>query len=382
LKKLFTEWRNSPDTLWLAEAPRHPCDESILDLHRAFQNFFAKRADFPRFKRKGERDGFRYPDQKQIKLDRENGRISLPKLGYIRYRNSRMVPGEVRSATVSLRAGKWYVSILTKREVEQPVPQGAAVGIDVGVTRFATMSDGSYIAPLASFRKHEKRLAKYQRRMARKVKGSSNWKKAKSRIQRIHARIADARADFLHKAWNTISKNHTMIAVEDLKISNMSKSAKGTASAPGRNVRAKSSRNRSILDQGWGEFHRQLEYKTAWRGGYFVAVDPKNTSRTRPCCGHVSKDNRKTLALFRCVECGHEANADHVGALNVLAAGLAAIACGGMAQSGRPMEQEPAEGACGPVGIPVLKARRKSRRRFSEESVSPRQDRVSRGRYA
>ncbi|WP_321959838.1 transposase, partial [Paraburkholderia sp. J69-1] len=89
---------------------------------------------------------------------------------------------------MSLRAGKWYVSILTRGEVEPPVPVGPAVGIDVGVARFATMSDGSYIAPLASFRKHEQRLAKYQRRMARKVKGSSNWKKAKARIQRIHAR--------------------------------------------------------------------------------------------------------------------------------------------------------------------------------------------------
>jgi putative transposase len=343
MKKRFTERRSSTETPWLSGAPRHPCDEAILALDRAFKNFFEGRMSYPRFKRKGEHDGFTYPDKKQIKLDRENGRISLPKLGYIRLRNSRTVLGEVRSATVSLRAGKWYVSILTKRDVEQPVPHGPAVGIDVGVARFATMSDGSFIAPLSSFRKHEKRLAKYQRRMARKVKGSSNWKKAKSRIQRIHARIADARADFLHKASNTISKNHAMVAVEDLKISNMSKSAKGTVDAPGRNVRAKSGLNKSVLDQGWGEFRRQLEYKTAWRGGYFVAVDPKNTSRTCPCCGHVSAGNRKTQALFACVKCGHEANADHVGALNVLAAGHAAIACGGMVQAGRPSKQEPAE---------------------------------------
>ncbi len=147
----------------------------------------------------------------------------------------------------------------------------------------------------------------------------------------------------MDKASTTISKNHAMVAVEDLKISNMSKSAKGTVDAPGRNVRAKSGLNKSILDQGWGEFRRQLEYKTAWRGGFFFAVDPKNTSRTCPCCGHVSKDNRKTQALFACVDCGHEANADHVGALNVLAAGHAVMACGGMAQSGHPAKQEPAE---------------------------------------
>ncbi|MFL9929277.1 transposase [Paraburkholderia sp. RL18-103-BIB-C] len=346
MKKCFTEWRNSAATPWLADAPRHPVDEAILDLDRAFQNFFAKRADFPQFKRKGKSsDSFRYPDPKQIKLDRENGRVSLPKLGYIRYRNSRMVLGEVRSATVSHRTGKWYVSILTKREVAQPVPHGAAVGIDVGVVRLATMSDGTFIAPLASFKKHEQRLAKYQRRMSRKVKGSSNWKKAKARVQRIHARIADARKDFLHKASNTISKNHAMIAVEDLQVRNMSKSASGTVDAPGRNVRAKSGLNKSILDQGWFEFRRQLEYKTAWRGGFFVAVPAANTSRTCPCCGYISADNRRTQALFACVRCGHEANADQVGAINVLERGQRLLACGETAQSGRSTKQEPAEAA-------------------------------------
>jgi putative transposase len=288
-------------------------------------------------------DSFRYPDAKQIELDRENGRISLPKLGYIRYRNSRIVLGEVRSATVSNRAGKWYVSILTKREVAQPVPHGQAVGIDVGVARFGTLSDGSYIAPLASFKKHEQRLAKYQRRMSRKVKGSSNWKKAKARVQRIHAHIANARNDFLHKASTAISKNHAMIAVEDLQVRNMSKSAKGSAEVPGRNVRAKSGLNKSILDQGWFEFRRQLEYKTAWRGGFFVAVPAANTSRTCPCCGHISADNRKTQALFACVRCGHEANADHVGAINVLERGQRLLACGETVQPGRSKKQEPAE---------------------------------------
>jgi putative transposase len=343
MAKHLTAWRNSTETPWLKDAPVHTSQCALKDLDRAFDNFFEKRTDFPRFKRKGMRDSFRYPDAKQIRLDRENGRISLPKLGYIRYRNSRMVPGEVRSATVSLRAGKWYVSILTKREVEQPVPHGPAVGIDVGVARFATLSDGTFIAPLSSFRKHEQRLGKYQRRMARKVKGSSNWKKAKARVQRIHAHIANARNDFLHKASNTISKNHAMIAVEDLQVRNMSRSAKGSAETPGRNVRAKSGLNKSILDQGWFEFRRQLEYKTAWRGGFFAAVPPQNTSRTCPCCSHISADNRRTQALFACIKCGHEANADHVGAINVLERGQRLLACGEPVQSGHSVKQEPAE---------------------------------------
>ena len=343
MAKHLTAWRNSTETPWLKDAPVHTSQCALKDLDRAFVNFFEKRTAFPRFKRKGMRDSFRYPDAKQIRLDRENGRICLPKLGYIRCRNSRTVPGEARSATVSLRAGKWYVSILTKREVEQPVPHGPAVGIDVGVARFATLSDGAFIAPLASFRKHEQRLGKYQQRMARKVKGSSNWKKAKARVQRIHARIANARNDFLHKASNTISKNHAMIAVEDLQVRNMSGSAKGSAETPGRNVRAKSGLNKSILDQGWFEFRRQLEYKTAWRGGFFVAVPPQNTSRTCPCCSHISADNRRTQALFACIRCGHEANADHVGAINVLERGQRLLACGEPVQSGHSVKREPTE---------------------------------------
>nr|WP_315591559.1 transposase [uncultured Cupriavidus sp.] len=341
--KHLTEWRNSAETPWLSDAPRHALMMATQACDQAFRNFFAKRASFPRFKRKGEGDGFQFPDKNQIEVDGSNGRIKVPKLGWLRYRNSRMVLGEVRSATVSLRAGKWYVSILTLREVEQPVPHGPAVGIDVGVVRFATLSDGSYISPLASFRKHEQRLAKYQRRMARKVKGSSNWKRTKARIQRIHARVANARADFLHKASNTISKNHAMIAIEDLQVRNMTKSAKGTADAPGRNVRAKSGLNKAILDQGWGEFRRQLKYKTAWRGGFFVAVPAHNTSRTCPSCGHVSAENRKTQALFVCVQCGYKNNADHVGAISILERGKRLLACGEPVQSGRSKKQEPTE---------------------------------------
>jgi putative transposase len=179
--------------------------------------------------------------------------------------------------------------------------------------------------------------------MSRKTKFSSNWKKAKARIQKIHARIANARGDFLHKTSATISKNHALVCIEDLRIGNMSKSSAGTVEAPGKKVAQKRGLNKAILDQGWFEFRRQLEYKTAWRGGFTVAVAATNTSRTCPCCGHVSKENRKTQALFACVACGYENNADHVGAINVLAAGQAVFACGGKVQSGHPSKQEPAE---------------------------------------
>lgn len=337
-------WKRETGMKWLKEAPSQALQHALKDLEKAYKNFFEKRAGFPSFKRKGSGDSFRYPEPKQIKLDEANARIFLPKLGWLRYRHSRDVLGDVRNVTVSQSGGKWFASIQTRREVEQPVPKATTdIGIDVGIARFATMSDGDFIAPLNSFKKHQQRLARYQRRMSRKIKFSNNWKKAKARVQRIHARIANARRDFLHKATTTISDNHALVCVEDVQVRNMSKSSRGTLEQPGRKVSQKSGLNRAILDQGWGEFRRQLGYKMAWNGGMLLAVPPHHTSQTCPCCGHVSKDNRRTQAQFLCVECGYENHADVVGAINVLARGHRVLACGELAQSGRSMKQEPTE---------------------------------------
>lgn len=341
LCKSLTEWKAQPETLWLNETPSQALQQSLKNLERAYKNFFEKRADFPRFKKKGRSDSFRYPQG--IKLDQGNSRVFLPKLGWLRYRNSRDVLGEVKNATVSQSGGKWFISIQTEREVDQPLPNGEAVGIDMGIARFATLSDGSHIEPLNSFKKHQQRLARYQRAMSRKVKFSNNWKKAKAQVQRVHTRIANARKDFLHKASCQISQNHAMIAIEDLQVRNMSKSAKGNSEQHGKMVKQKSGLNRSILDQGWSEFRRQLEYKSAWNGGFVIAVPPQYTSQTCPCCGHVSKDNRQTQARFECIECGFEENADLVGAINILARGHRVLACGEPVQSGRSVKQEPTE---------------------------------------
>jgi len=344
MAKHLTAWRNGTETPWLKDAPVHPLQHALKNLERAYKNFFAKRAAFPRFKKKGHSDSFRYPDSKQIKLDQVNNRIFLPKLGWLRYRNSRDVLGEMRNATVSRNAGKWFVSIQTAREVAQPVPQAtSAIGIDLGIARFATLSDGSFLAPLNSFKRHEARLCRAQRAMSRKVKFSNNWKKAKTRIQRIHAGIGNACRDYLHKATTTISQNHAMVCIEDLQVRNMSRSAAGSADAPGKNVQAKSGLNKAILDQGWFEFRRQLDYKLAWNGGWLIAVPPANTSRTCPACEYASTGNRPTQAAFRCVACGHEDHADVVGAINILARGHRVAACGEPVQLGRSVKQEPAE---------------------------------------
>ena len=346
MAKQLTAWRNSIETGWLSDAPVHPLQHALKDLERAYRNFFAKRADFPRFKKKGMGDSFRYPDAKQFKIDAGTSRVFLPKLGWLRYRNSRDMLGTAKNITVSSTGGKWFVSIQTAREEAEPVhPSASIVGVDVGIARFATLSDGTVFEPINSFKKQQARLARYQRAMSRKTKFSSNWKKAKAKVTKLHQKIGNIRGDYLHKTTTTISQNHAMVCIEDLQVRNMSQSAAGSAEAPGRNVKAKSGLNKSILDQGWFEFRRQLEYKQAWRGGQVVAVNPRNTSRTCPCCGHVSAENRQTQARFACVECGFEENADIVGAINILAAGHAVLACGGAVQSGRPGKQEPAEAA-------------------------------------
>jgi putative transposase len=190
MAKQLTEWRNSSETPWLKEAPVHPLQHALKDLDRAYQNYFAKRTRFPRFKRKGAADRFRYPDAKQFEVDQANSRIKLPKLGWIRYRNSRDILGTARNITISQSGGKWFASIQTVRELEAPIPTAtSAIGIDMGIERFATFSDGGYVQPLNSFKKHQIRLQRHQRSMSRKVKFSKNWHKAKRRVQTIHTRI-------------------------------------------------------------------------------------------------------------------------------------------------------------------------------------------------
>ena len=251
----------------------------------------------------------------------------------------------MRSVTVSLSVGKWFVSISTLREVEPAFHASrSSVGLDWGVARFYTLSDGEYQDQLQPLKKFMPKLAKLQRRLARKKKFSSNWKKAKAKITKLHRKIANIRKDLVHKSSNDISKNHAVVFVEDLQVKNMSGSAKGRKAKPGKRVRQKSGLNRSILDASPFELRRQLEDKTQWNGGLLVPVSPQNTSRKCPECRHTSAENRKTQTKFVCVECGFSANADWVGAINIKEAGLASLACSSSSHATNASCQEPTEG--------------------------------------
>ena len=335
LDKLLTLWKQ--ETPWLSETPSHALQQTLVDLDRAFANFFKKRADFPKFHKKGQRSSFRESDSKCVTLDQPNSRIRLPKIGWVRYRNSREVLGAIKNVTVSESCGKWYVSISTLREVEQPQhPSTSTVGMDWGVTNFVTLSNGEVVDQCQPLKKFLTKLAKLQRRMAWKIKFSKNWRKAKARITKLHSEVANIRKDFVHKVSNSISKNHVVVCIEDLQVKNMSKRST-------KKVAQKSGLNRSILDASPFELRRQLEYKMQWQGGLLVPVPAPNTSRKCPDCGHVSAENRKSQAKFICVECGFSANADFVGAVNIREAGLASLACSLSSGEVSPSCQEPTE---------------------------------------
>ncbi|MEH8055384.1 transposase [Gallibacterium anatis] len=322
IANLLPQWKK--ELIWLKECHSQVLQQSLKDLETAFKNFFQQRADFPKFKKKGVKESFRFPQG--CKLEQQNSRIWLPKIGWVRYRNNREVIGEIKNVTVSQKCGRFFVSIQTEFEYQIPTHNGGEIGIDMGVARFATLSNGEFFTPLNAFKTYKGKLAKLQKRLKNKVKFSQkNWQKLKAKIAKLHHKIANCRKDFLHKISTQISKNHAMIYIEDLQVANMSKSAKGTAEQHGKNVAAKSGLNRAILDQSWFEFRRQLDYKTQWQGGFLVAVPPQNSSRTCPCCGHISKENRQTQAHFECVECGYTENADVVGEMNVLARGRAIV---------------------------------------------------------
>jgi len=335
---LLADWRRDPDSLWLADAPLGTQRQALKNLATAFVRHASQLSQCPKFKKRGRSDSFRCAVLKEIKLDQENSRILLPGVGWVRYRNSRRVMGEIRNVTVSASGDEWFISLLTQRNVARPVAQGPAVGIDMGVSRFATLSDGQFYTPLNSFRRHETALAKAHRSVSRKVKYSHNWNKEKAKVQRIYIRMADARRDYLHKISTTISKSHAVVCIEDLKVSAMSKAEATQSGYVFSSARAKRGLNKSILDQGWFEFRRQLEYKLGWNGGRLIAVSPRNTSITCPSCRHVSRGNRRSQAEFECEACGLKENADWVGAVNILRAGHARLACA---------ETSPAYGAIG-----------------------------------
>ncbi|MDP3877607.1 MAG: transposase [Methylobacter sp.] len=323
-----TLWKQSDEYGFLKELPAQVIQQKLSDLEKAFKDAFDKNQPLkriPKFKKKGQRDSFRYPQG--FKINQQKNKVFLPKIGWVSYRNSRKIVGEAKNITVSRKGKYWYVAIQTEYEAELlPHQSTSIVGIDMGIKQFATLSDGTVYAPLNSFKSKADKLAKLQRQLKHKKKFSANWKKVKAKITQCHEDIGNARKDYLHKVSTEISESQAIIVIEDLRVKNMSKSAKGNSEKHGKNVAQKSGLNKSILDQGWSMFATMLDYKQNWNNGIVLRVPAHHTSQTCPSCRHVAKENRLTQAEFVCVECGFSENADLVGAINVLAKGHVLLA--------------------------------------------------------
>jgi len=340
LASLLVDWKRTEELSFLKKSHSQPLQQTLQDLDEAFKDFFAKKKGLPKFKKKNVScDGMRFPQGFSFK----GRRLFVPKIGFVKTYQGRPIKGFMKNLTIRKEAGRWYGSVQVEDEVEEKIHERieSIVGIDVGIKRFATLSNGKVIEPISTYRKHEAKLAKAQRSLARKVKGSQNKDKARRKIQDLHEKVRRIRHDFLHKSSHWIAKNHGTVVMEDLQIANMSKSAKGTVDEPGRNVKQKSGLNKSILDQGWGEFKRQLKYKLDWSGGELILVPAHYTSQTCSECDYVSAGNRKSQSWFECESCHFAINADENAARNIekKALGHRVLACESNLKRGR--KQEP-----------------------------------------
>ena len=312
---LLTELKKTPEHAWLNEVSSVPVQQSLRHLQTAFGNFFAKRAKYPSFKSKHDKQAAEYTasgfkwDGKVLKLAKMDAPLNI--------RFSRTIPKAAKLTTVTVSkdaAGRYFVSMLCDDTVQEKPKAAGKIGIDLGLTHFAILSSGEKIAAPKTFRKNEAKLATLQRRLAKKAKGSANRRKAKLKVARLHAKIADSRKDFLHKLSTRLVSENQTIAIETLAVSNMQKN----------HCLAK-----SISDASWSEFVRQLEYKSLWYGRELIGIDRWYPSSKRCSdCGHTVKKLPLSVREWTCHECGSIHDRDVNAARNVLAAGLAVSALG------------------------------------------------------
>lgn len=318
---------------------------TLRRLNKAFQAFFRRvkagqNPGYPRFRPRSRFDSVEFPKDgdgcrwDSTPTDRQT-RVRLQGVGHVRVHQHRPIKGRVKTITVEREGGRWYVVLSCDQVPAAPMaPNGAVVGLDMGIASFATTSDGRHVPNPRHGRAAAEDLAAAQRDLSKfpKRKAGNRTKRhraAAAKVNRLYRKVARQRADHAHKSALALVREYQVIAHEDLRIANMAKAPAprpdpdraGAFLTNGRN--AKAGLNRSISDAGWGVFLGILAHKAEWAGRVVIPVNPRNTSRTCPDCGHVAKENRATQDKFRCVECSFAEHADVVGATNILRAGLA-----------------------------------------------------------
>lgn len=315
----LTALKKVPDTAWLKGVDSQLLQQALKDVDRAFQNFFERRARYPRFKsRKRSQPSFRIPQRVRV----EGAKVYIPKVGWVKLRQSQPVDCKTKSATFKRdTTGSWYVNLTAEFEMPDiPLPPAdpqKVIGIDLGLKDFAVLSTGERIAPPKHYRKLERRLAKAQRRLSRRQKGSKNRDKARAAVAKIHQKIRNQRNDFIHKLTTSVVRNHQGICIEDLSLKGM----------------AKTKLAKSVLDAALGEFRRQLAYKTVWNRKHLVVIDRFfPSSKLHMACGALNGALTLADRVWTCA-CGETVDRDLNAAQNIRAEGLRMMETAGHADS-------------------------------------------------
>ena len=280
---------------------QYQAQQAIKDLGKAFKNFWAGRAKYPQFRKKGHHDSF-YLSNDQFKII--DNKIKIPNLGWVRMTENVRFSGKIMSATISRIADKWFVSITIETEIQPKQAENqSAIGVDLGVSTLATLSNGEIITGAKSHKALLNRLKRLSRSLSRKIKGSKNREKAKHKLARLHAKIKNIRQDCLHKLTTQLAKNHQVIAIEDLNVEGMMKN---------RHLA------RSVADMGFFEFKRQLQYKVAQFGGTLVVADRWfASSKLCSCCGYKMEKMPLLVRSWQCPQCQTQHDRDVNAAKNL-----------------------------------------------------------------
>ena len=340
LSQALTALKKEEGTAWLREVSSVPLQQTLRHLDTAFKNFFEGRTEYPVFKKKHGVQAATYTsnaftwDGTHLSLAKQKGPLDI--------HWSRPLPDGCKPSSVTVtkdRSGRYFVSVLVEEEIT-PLPKTAkAVGVDLGLKSFLVTSDGQTIANPKYYARDEKKLARAQRRQAKKKKGGKNRDKARKKVARLHARIADTRRDFQHQVSTRLIRENQVICLETLAVKNMLKN----------HCLAK-----AISDVGWSEFVRQLEYKAQWYGRTLIRIDRFcPSSKTCSACGYVLADLTLDVREWTCPECGVWHDRDHNAAKNVLAEGLSVSACGG---SVRPVRVRAWQATPEEAGTPFVRA--------------------------